>query len=172
MNVEKLNKIIKKYKSNYYHNTSIYERQYDDIPNQVFNCDHIEIVYDLLKCDINKEDIDFIWNNDIQDYKNIFNLKMYIIKLELENNNVEKALIHTSLLFQLEEKKWINYYIDKKDYSNIYIRYGQTLVETKIRSYKAHQYFRKTCDMYDGMMKAMNDDYQKQLKFQKEKKNS
>jgi len=45
MNVEKLNKIIKKYKSNYYHNTSIYERQYDDIPNQIFNCDHIELIY-------------------------------------------------------------------------------------------------------------------------------
>ena len=34
MNVEKLNKIIKKYKSNYYHNTSIYERQYESEKNE------------------------------------------------------------------------------------------------------------------------------------------
>ena len=172
MNVEKLNKIIKKYKSNYYHNTSIYERQYESEKNEFANCDHIEIVYDLLDCNIKEEDIDFIWDNNTYYDKNIYILRKYIRKLELVDNNIKKALIHLAWMFQIKEKSITKMFIKYKEYDKIFVRYGQTFVEFNIRSYKADLKFRKTCEMYDGMMKAINDDYQKQLKLQKEKQNS
>ena len=159
MNKELLNTIVEKYKSGYYHNTSIYER----VPKsknlwEIFNCDHIELVYDLIECDIKEEDCDFIYDNSLDEDDNHINYTKYIENLE-KFGDIKKALIHLGFRFVVEDKRWIHIYGLYKKYENIFEIKGKTLVEHNIRGYKAEQGFRNTCAFFDTAMKVMDDMY-------------
>jgi len=159
MNKELLNTIVEKYKSGYYHNNSIYEYRPEVRKDfYVFNCDHIELVYNLMECDIKEEDCDFIYNNSLDRGTNDINFMKYIIEIE-KQGDIKKAIINLAWYFDYRDKRWIHIYGLYKEYENIFNIKGKTLVEHNIRGYKAEQGFRNTCAFFDTAMKVMDDMY-------------
>jgi hypothetical protein len=158
MNKFELNKVIKKYNSHYYHVNSKYayepeiEKHY-----YVLNCDHIEIVYDMMPCDIQESDTDFVWNSEISYDINILELKTYIVELE-KNKNIKKALIHLGWYFKIQEKDIIDYFYRKNYLDKIFQEPMKTFVESNIKNYELDLSFRKMSDAFKGMMKAISND--------------
>jgi hypothetical protein len=158
MNKFELNKIIEKYNSHYYHVNSKYKyRPEIEKHYYVLNCDHIEIVYDMIPCDIQESDTDFVWNDEISYDRNILELKTYIVELE-KNKNIKKALIHLGWYFKIRSTNISKLYDNDVDRHNFYIEPMKTFVEHNIRSYQSDVYFRKMSDGFKGMMKAISND--------------
>jgi len=172
MEKELFGKVVEKYISHYYHEKTIYERiPVDKNKWSLFNCDHIEIVYDLYNSNITESDVDFVFDKEISYDKNKIKLMDYIFKLEKEDNNIEKSLIHLGWYFIVRNNSITKMLIEKNKLNEVHSEPMKTLVEFNIKVYKADQYFRRTCDFFDGMIKAINNDYKKQKEIQDKKEN-
>lgn len=160
-----LNTIVEKYKSGYYHNTTIYKYRPEVRKDfYIFNCDHIEIIYDLMACDIKEEDIDFVYDNNFDSGDNKIKLMEYIVDLE-NKNNIKKTLLHLAWYFIVEEKRIIRIFKDKPEILFLDIK-GKTLVEYNIRDYIATLEFKRNSNMIFGLLGAIN----KRYNIEKEKK--
>jgi len=162
VNFEKLYEIIKKYQTRYYHNQNNIYLSKTPKEYEIFTVELKNIVYDVLELNVNEDNIDFIWNNVISYDKNIINLMNYIYDLECDNQ-LELAFIHFAWFCIIKENHLIDYIIKNKYFENLYIRYGQTLVEWNIMDYKGQQEFKIMANNWDNIFSCIKNKYEKDL---------
>jgi len=164
MNKEKLKEVVSKYKNRYYHNLKTILPQRFKTPS-LMNLEFHNIAYDLFDLNITKNDVDFVWNDEVSHDRNTINLLDYIEKLEIEDK-LDKAIIHLAWYCIIKENDYIKYGIEHNQLDIIYIRPGQTFVTWNIETYNNRKDFRTMVQNWETLKTCIRKKYEEDKKNQ------